>query len=49
MGWMPKDNEPIKLNSAFHMNTTIMRFVVALVAEAELGALFHHCQMEIIF
>ena len=49
MGWMPKDNEPIKLNGASHTNTTIMRFVVALAAKAELGALFHNCQTAIIF
>jgi hypothetical protein len=37
MGWMPKDKEPIKLNDAFHMNSTIMRFVGASAAEATLG------------
>jgi hypothetical protein len=49
MGWMPKDNERIQLNGAFHMNSTIMRFAVASAAEAELGALFYNCQTEIIF
>ncbi len=49
VGWMPKDNELIKLNSTFHTNSTIMRFVVASAAEAELGVLFHNCQMGIIF
>jgi hypothetical protein len=49
MGWMPKNEEPIKLNGAFYVNTTILRFVVASVAEAELGALFHNCQDGIIF
>jgi hypothetical protein len=49
MGWMPKNREPIKLNGAFYVNTTILRFVVASAAEAELGALFHNCQDEIIF
>jgi hypothetical protein len=49
MGWMPKNGEPIKLNSAFYVNTTILRFVVASAAEAELGALFHNCQDGIIF
>jgi hypothetical protein len=38
MGWMLKNNELIKLNGAFHTNTTIMRFVVASTAEAKLGA-----------
>ncbi len=49
MGWMPKNGEPIKLNGVFHVNTTIMRFVVASAAEAELGALYHNCQKGIIF
>ena len=49
MGWTPKDNEPIKLNRAFHTNTTIMWYVVALAAETELGALFHNCQTAIVF
>ena len=49
MGWTPKDNEPIKLNNAFHTNTTIMQFVVASAAEAELGALFLNCQTAIFF
>jgi hypothetical protein len=49
MGWMPKNEEPIKLNGTFYVNTTILRFVVASVAEAELGALFHNCQDGIIF
>ncbi len=49
MGWMPKNGEPIQLNGAFHVSTTIMWFVVASVAEAELGALYHNCQTRIIF
>ncbi len=49
MGSIPKDNEPIVLNEAFHTSTTVMRFVVASAAEAELGALFHNCQTAIIF
>ena len=49
MGLMPKDGEQIKLNGAFHTNLSIIQFVVALVAEAELGALFHNCLMEMIF
>jgi hypothetical protein len=49
MGWMPKNGEPIKLNRAFYVNTTILRCVVASAAEAELGALFHNCQDGIIF
>jgi hypothetical protein len=49
MGWMPKNDEPIQLNGAFYLNTTILRFVVASTAEAKLGALFHKCQDGIIF
>jgi hypothetical protein len=46
---MPKNGEPIKINGAFYVNATIMKFVVASAAEAELGALFHNCQDGIIF
>jgi hypothetical protein len=49
MGWMPTDGAPIQLNGAFHVSTTIMRFVVASAAEAELVALYHNCQTGIIF
>jgi hypothetical protein len=49
MGWMPKHGEPIKINGAFYVNATIMKFMVASTAEAELGALFHNCQDGIIF
>ena len=49
MGWMPKNDEPIQLNGAFYVSTTILRFVVVSAAEAELGALFHNCQDGIIF
>jgi hypothetical protein len=38
MGWMPKNGEPIKLNGAFYVNMTILRFVVVSAAEAKLGA-----------
>jgi hypothetical protein len=44
MGWMPKNGEPIKLNGAFYTGSSIMRFVVASAAEAELGTLFHNFQ-----
>ena len=49
MGWMPTNGEPIQLNGAFYVNTTILRFVVVSAAEAELGALFHNCQDNIFF
>jgi hypothetical protein len=44
MGWMPHNGEPVKLNRAFYTSSSMMRFVVASAAEAELGALFHNCQ-----
>ena len=46
---MPTNNAPICLNGAFHVSTTILQFVVALAAEAELGALYHNCQTGIVF
>ena len=49
MGSFPTNCEPIKLNGAFHVSTSILRFVVASAAEAELGALFKNCQDGIIF
>ena len=49
MGSIPKNGQPIFINGAFYVNTTIMRFVVASAAEAELGALFRNCQDGIIF
>ncbi len=49
MGWMPKNGEPIRLNGAFHVSSTILRFVVTSTAEAELGAIHHNCQTGIIF
>ncbi len=44
-----KKGGPIKLNGAFHTNSSIMQFVVASAAEEELGALFHNCQTGMIF
>jgi hypothetical protein len=49
MGSLPRNGDPIKLNGAFHMLCSILRFVVASAAEAELGALFLNCQEGIIF
>ena len=49
MGWMPKNDVPIQLHGVFYVNTTILCFAVASVAEAELGALFYNCQDGIIF
>jgi hypothetical protein len=49
MGWIQEDNEPIQLNGAFHMKSTIRRYMAASAAEAELGVLLHNCQIGIIF
>jgi hypothetical protein len=49
MGSLPKDGDPIKLNGAFYTLCSILRFVVASAAEAELGALFLNCQEGMIF
>jgi hypothetical protein len=49
MGWMPQNGDPIQLNGVFHVSMTIMRFVVASTAEAELGTLYHNCQVGVIF
>eukprot|EP00804_Cyclotella_cryptica_P007932 CCRYP_019848-RA/>CCRYP_019848-RA protein AED:0.05 eAED:-0.05 QI:0/-1/0/1/-1/1/1/0/1335 len=40
LGWAPRDHLPIKLNGATHVISTILKFVAASAAEAELGALF---------
>jgi hypothetical protein len=40
LGWMPRDNEPIRLNGAIFTLCCILKFVAASAAEAELGALF---------
>jgi hypothetical protein len=49
MGWLPKDDEPIRINGAFQVSTNLICFVVASAGEEELGALFHNCQTGIIF
>ena len=49
MGSLPRDGEPIKLNGAFHTLCSILRFVVASAAEAEIGAIFLNCQEGVIF
>jgi hypothetical protein len=40
LGWVPRDNQPIRLNGAFFTLCAILKFVAASAAEAELGALF---------
>ena len=49
MGDLPIIGKPIKLNGSFHMLCSNLRFVVASVAEAKLGALFLNCQEGMIF
>jgi hypothetical protein len=49
MGKVPIHGKPIKLNGVFHTLCAILRFLVASVAEAELGALFLNCQEGMIF
>ncbi len=49
MGWSPTDGDPIQLNGAFFTLCTILRFVVATAAEAELGALFLNSKESMIF
>ncbi len=44
MGWMPETGELIKINGAFYVKATILKFMVVSAAEAELGTLFHNCQ-----
>ena len=49
MGWKPDASNPIKLNSAFFTLCSILRFVIASTAEAELGTFFLHCKQATIF
>ena len=40
LGSMPEDGKPIALNGAIHVLCSLLKFVAASAAEAELGALF---------
>ena len=40
LGWIPHDNQPIRLNGAIYTMCTVLKFVASSAAEAELGALF---------
>jgi hypothetical protein len=40
LGSLPKNNQPLRLNGAIAVLCTILKFVAASAAEAELGALF---------
>ena len=44
LGSVPTDGDPIKLNGAIHITSTILKLVAASAAEAELGALFLNAQ-----
>ena len=44
LGRIPRDAEPIIINGAIHITCTILKLVVALAADAELGALFLNAQ-----
>jgi hypothetical protein len=49
LGWAPQDNQPIRLNGAFFTLCSILKFVAASAAEAELGALFMNAKEGRIF
>jgi hypothetical protein len=49
MGWSPKDGDPIKLNDKIFTLCAILRFIIASVEEAKLGALFLNCKEGMIF
>jgi hypothetical protein len=49
MGCLPKDGDPIQLNDAFFTLCTILCFVLASAAKAELGTLFLNCKEGMIF
>ena len=40
LGWEPNDERPIRINGTILTLCTILKFVAASAAEAELGAIF---------
>jgi hypothetical protein len=44
LGSILQDSEPIFINGTIHITCTILKLVVAMAAEAELGALFLNAQ-----
>ena len=40
LGWLPQNNQPIRLNGAIYALCTVLKFFASSAAEAELGALF---------
>jgi hypothetical protein len=49
LGSLPRNRDPIKLNRAIHISSTILKLVAASAAEAKLGALFLNAQEAIYF
>ena len=44
LGSLPQHGKPIQLNGLVQVHASVCKFVVALAAEAELGALFYNIQ-----
>ena len=44
LGWKPDDKRPIRLNGPILTLCTILKFVAASAAEAELGAVYLKCK-----
>ena len=40
LGWLPQNNQPIRLNGAIYTLCTVLKFIASFAAEAELGAPF---------
>ena len=40
LGWIPNNNQPIRLNGAIHTLCTVLKFVALSAEEAELEAFF---------
>ena len=40
LGWLPQNNQPIRLNGEIYTLCTVLKFIASSAAEAELGALF---------
>jgi hypothetical protein len=49
MGWMPADGEPIRLNGAFHISTTIYASSLRRLLRLNWVPLYHNCQTGITF
>ena len=40
LGWLPQNNQPIRLNGAIYTLCTVLKFIASSAAEVELGAIF---------